>query len=202
MNLSVISDDLLVIDYTDYHEQNPAVQIPTNGVFFTVEPDERIGAFCILNPRHISFDAINLEENPALVTDEGGHAAKQCECICRAHREEGRRWVLLVELKYCTEDNIPDNMQNAFDKLDQCYDFLREKKHFFDDAQYKVYLCPSHPEHETMKPFGEFIFNQDRLLSLKSKGADLLYANAVEILTPEYLRKAPSIPRRYQFMRG
>lgn len=199
MNLKVVSDDLLVIDYTDYHEKYPDNPVPATGVCFTMTPDDRVGAFCILNPRHLPFEAINLEENPALVTTEGGQAAKQCECICRAQRDEGRKWVLLIELKYCTKDNIPSNMQNAFDKLDQCYDFLCKEKHFFDDAQYRVYLCPSHPEHDTMKPFGEFIFNQDRLLALKDKGANLLYANAVEILTPEYLRKAPSVPRRYQF---
>ena len=67
------------------------------------------------------------------------------------------------------KDNIPDNMQNALEKLEKCYDFLNEKKQYFDGCQYKVYICASHPEHEVSEPFGSFIYNQDRLLDLKEK---------------------------------
>lgn len=167
---------------------------------FLEHPDKRLGAFCILNPSHLPFEAINLETHPNLVTDENGQMTKQCECICRAHRQAGKRWVLLLELKYCSEDNIPANMQNALEKLDKCYDFLKEKKRFFDDNQYRIYLCASHPEHEASRPFGEFIYNQDRLLCLNDKGVKFLYCNAVKILTAEYITKAVT-PHKYQFMK-
>lgn len=198
MNLDNIIDDLLVVDFTEFHKEHPNEALPSEGVLFIEQPDDRLGAFCILNPSHLPFEAINLEENPSLVTDENGNLVKQCECICRAHREKGKRWVLLLELKYCTEDNIPLNMQNALDKLCKCYDFLKVKKHFFDDNLYRVYLCASHPEHDTVKPFGGFICNQDRLLELNDKGVKLLYCNAVKVLTPEYLAKV-GVPRKYQF---
>lgn len=198
MNLENIVGDLLVVDFTEYHQKHPNETIPSEGVMFIEQPDNRLGAFCILNPQHLPFETINIEENPTIVTDDNGKLVKQCECICRAKRENGRRWVLLLELKYCSEKNIPANMQNAFDKLDKCFDFLKNTKHYFDNQRYRIYLCASHPEHETVKPFGEFIYNQKRLLELNDKGAKFLYCNAVKILTPEYLAKS-DIPRKYRF---
>ncbi len=89
-------------------------------------------------------------------------------------------------------------MQNALEKLYECYDFLNVTKHFFYDGSYRVYLCASHPEHEVVGPFNEFIYNQDRLLQLNDKGVKLLYCNAVKILTPEYIAKA-EVPHKYKF---
>lgn len=201
MNIDNITEDLLIVDYTEYHQKHPAEILPSDGVMFIESPDPRLGAFCILNPNHHPYSAINLETNPGLVTDEKGQAVKQCECICCAHRTEGRRWIMLLELKYCEKDNIPDNMQNALEKLEKCYDFLNEKKQYFDGCQYKVYICASHPEYEVSEPFGSFIYNQDRLLDLKEKKSiNLLYCNAVKILTPEHLQQS-KVPHKYQFVR-
>lgn len=200
MNLNNITENLLVVDFTEYHKNHPAEVLPSNGVMFVEQPDSRLGAFCILNPNHIPYEAINLEENKNLVTDKSGNSVKQCECICRAHRENGRRWVLLLELKYCNEDNIPANMQNALHKLEKCYEFLHIEKNFFEDNPYHIYLCASHPEHDTAKPFGEFIYNQNKLLELNDKGIKFLYCNAVKILTPEYLMKS-TIPHKYQYIK-
>ena len=201
MNIDNITDDLLIVDYTEYHQKHPAENLPSHGVMFIETPDPRLGAFCILNPNHYPYKAINLEANPGLVTDENGAAVKQCECICCAHRVEGRRWILLLELKYCEKDNIPDNMQNALEKLEKCYDFLNEKKHYFDGCQYNVYFCASHPEHEVSEPFGSFIYNQDRLLDLKEKKSiTLLCCNAVKVLTPEYLFQS-KVPHKYLYER-
>lgn len=196
MNLDKITDDLLVVDFTEFHKNHPDEVIPSQGVTFIEQPDPRLGAFYILNPHHHPYSVINLEKNPDLVTDSKGNLVRQCECICRAHREKGKRWILLLELKYCSENNIQRNMQDALEKLDRCYDFLNDEKHFFDDPPHRVYLCASHPEHDTVKPFGEFIYNQDRLLGLNDKGVKFLYCNAIKILTPEYLSKT-EIPRKY-----
>lgn len=196
MNSERFSDDLIIVDYTDFHQRQPDEKVPSEGVCFIDKPDNRLGAFYILNPKKHSYEAINLEANPGLVTDEQGRPVKQCECICRAERERGKRWALLLELKYCTEENIPDNMQNAFLKLDSCYDFLVRKK-FFADYPYRIYWVISHPEHETIQPFSNFINNQDRLLGLNDKGINFIYSNAIKILTPKYLIKS-EIPRRYQ----
>ena len=87
-------------------------------------------------------------------------------------------------------------MQNAFLKLESCYDFLVKKK-FFVDYPYRIYWVISHPEHETIQPFSNFINNQDRLLGLNDKGINFIYSNAIKILTPKYLIKS-EIPRRYQ----
>lgn len=200
MNLNDIIDDLFVVDFTEYQRQHPKEKLPADGVMFIEQPDERVGAFCILNPDHLSYEVINLETNPNLTTDESGNQVKQPECICKAHRDTGKRWVLLLELKYCTENNIPRSMQNALEKFIEYYDFLKEKKHFFDDNSYRVYVCASHPEHEVTQPFGEFIFDQNKILVLNEEGVKLLYCNAVKILTPEYLAKT-DIPRRYQFVK-
>ena len=82
MNLDNIIEDLLVVDFTEYHKNHPEESLPSEGVMFIEQPDKRLGAFCILNPNHIPYQAINLEENPNIVTDEHGNSVKQCECIC------------------------------------------------------------------------------------------------------------------------
>ena len=200
MNINTITNNLLVVDFTEYHKKHPEESLPSNGVMFLEEPDDRLGAFCMLNPNHVSYKAINVEENQELVTNRFGEPVKQCECIFKANREEGRRWIMLLELKYCKENNIPTNMQNALYELEECYDFLHNEKHYFDDNLYRVYFCVSHPEHETSQPFGNFIYNQDRLLGLKAKNIILLYGNAVKIHNIEYL-KAERVPHRYEFIR-
>lgn len=197
MNPDDITGDLLIADYTEYRKEHPTETLPSGGVAFLERPDSRLGSFCILNPRHLPFEAINLEENPQLVTGSDGKLVKQCECICRALREKGKRWVLLLELKYCKADNIPANMRNALEKLVKCHDFLNVEKHFFDGNPCRIYLCASHPEHEAAEPFGNFINNQDKLLGLNEKGLKFLYCNAVSVLTPEYL-KAAYTPRKYR----
>lgn len=197
MNSKVFSDDLIIIDFTEYHQRHPKEKVPSNGVHFTTQPDNRLGAFCILNPNKLPFEAINLEANPGLVTDEHGQPVKQCECICRAQREKSKRWGLLLELKYCAEKNIPKNMQNAFKKLEECHEFL-DRQRFFSDNPYRIYWAISHPEHDTVEPFENFINDQDRVLGLNEKGIKLLYCNAIRILTTEYLAKSKK-PRKYQF---
>lgn len=196
MNLESIIADLLIVDFTEYHKEHPDEILPSHGVLFIEQPDKRLGAFCMLNPHHLPFEAINLEKQPILVTDSHGCLVQQCECICRAQRGIGKKWVLLLELKYCKKGNININMRNALYKLDKCYDFLKNEKHFFDDNSYRVYLCASHPEHNMIQPFESFFNNQDTIISLNEKGVKLLYCNAVKILTPEYLQKA-EVPRRY-----
>ncbi len=200
MNLNNITDNLFIVDYTEYHKNHPIESLPSNGVMFIEEPDCRLGAFCILNSNHISYKAINVEENQGLLTNSLGKLVKQCECIFKANREEGRRWIMLLELKYCKERNIPTNMQNALYELEECYDFLKNEKHYFEDSSYLIYLCVSHPEYEVVTPFENFLCNQNKLLELKEKGVIFLYCNAIKILTPEYLVKA-NVPHRYQFVR-
>lgn len=200
MNPDAITDSLLVVDFTEYHKNHPTESLPSNGVMFIEEPDDRLGAFCLLNPNHISYEAINIEENQAIVTDNSGKPAKQCECIFKANREKGRRWVMLLELKYCKEHNIPINMQNALYEIEACYDFLKNEKHYFKEHSYIIYLCVSHPEHEIVMPFENFLCNQNKLLELNEKGAKFLYCNAVKILTPEYIVKT-AVPHKYQFAR-
>lgn len=198
MNLNNITDDLLVVDYTEYCKNTPNQKTPSKGVCFIDTPDERLGAFCILNPNHIRYKAINLEEEKDLVNDKSGKNVKQCECICEAHRDKGRRWVMLIELKYCKEANIATNMLEALDKLEKCYDFLNNEKGFFKDNLYKVYLCASHPEHETIEPFSRFICNQEKLLRLKDKELTFYYTNSVKVLTPEYIAKI-NTPYKYKY---
>ena len=52
MNIDNITDDLLIVDYTEYHQKHPAENLPSHGVMFIETPDPRLGAFCILNPNH------------------------------------------------------------------------------------------------------------------------------------------------------
>ena len=200
MNINNITNNLLVVDFTEYHKKHPEESLPSNGVMFLEEPDDRLGAFCMLNPNHVSYKAINIEENQALVTNRSGLLVKQCECIFKANREEGRRWIMLLELKYCKEKNIPINMENAIYELEKCYDFLKNEKHYFDDNSYLIYLCVSHPEYDIFTPFKNSIYNQNKRLELKEKGVLLLYSNAVKILTPEYLAEA-NVPHKYQYAR-
>lgn len=55
MNLDNIIEDLLVVDFTEYHKNHPEESLPSEGVMFIEQPDKRLGAFCILNPNHISL---------------------------------------------------------------------------------------------------------------------------------------------------
>ena len=84
MNINNITNNLLVVDFTEYHKKHPEESLPSNGVMFLEEPDDRLGAFCMLNPNHVSYKAINIEENQALVTNRSGQLVKQCECIFKA----------------------------------------------------------------------------------------------------------------------
>ena len=201
MDRKGIRGDLLVADFTDYKSMHPEEQLPSNGVCFLDAPDARVGSFCFLNPSHYPFDAINLEEHPALVGRDGV-AGRNVECICNADRENGRRWVAFLELKYprC-EDNIPGNMVDAFGKFEECVKMVMEDNKYLEGVDCNIYAIASHPEFEQTQPFGAFICNQDRLLSLADKGITLIYGNAVRIATPEFLFLAKT-PARYKFTRN
>ena len=199
MSPELFDCDLLVVDYTKYHQDHPEEELPSEGVHFLNVPDIRLGSFCVRNPKPITIEAINLEKTHSLTKKEDGSTVKQCECICKAHREDGeKRWVLLLELKYCSEKNIPDNMLNAMGKFEKYVDFLMGK-HYFDDAPYNIYVCASHPEHEVTESFGSFLINQDRILTLSKKGVRLLYTNAVKAISEERLIKVDT-PEKYKFI--
>lgn len=198
MDRESITGDLLVADYTEFVKTHPDADVPSKGVCFLDAPDERIGAFCILNPNHLAFNALNLENHPSLVTS-GGQRVRNVECVCNAIRDHGRRWVAFVELKYpgC-EDNIPVNMADAFDKFEVCINTVMKENRYLEGLECKVFAIASHPEFELTQPFGSFICNQERLLSLKDNGITLIYHNAVKISTPEFLMPA-EVPARYKF---
>lgn len=201
MDRSGITDDLLVVDYTEYRQTHPQEVTPSKGVCFLDAPDKRIGAFSFLNPQNYPFDAINLEEHPALLTDKNGRKVRNVECICSANRKAGRRWVAFLELKYpdC-EDNIPQNMADAFDKFEICIDTVMKDNHYLEGMDCNVYAIASHPEYEQAQPFGEFIYDQTRMLNMTDKGIILLHCNAVRISTPEYLYST-EVPARYKYSR-
>ena len=45
MNINNITNNLLVVDFTEYHKKHPEESLPSNGVMFLEEPDDRLGAF-------------------------------------------------------------------------------------------------------------------------------------------------------------
>ncbi len=196
-----VTNDLLVVDYTDYVETHPQELVQANGVCFLDAPDNRIGAFCFLNPSHLSFDALNLEGHQAWYTREDGTLARNCECVCRSNRATlGKRWLAFLELKYPKkEEAIPQNMLDALDKFEECINLVLRQEQF-QGNEFRIYAIASHPEYAQSQPFGSFVYNQDHLLSLKDKGIALIYGNAVKIDTTEFISLA-DVPARFKYSR-
>ena len=60
----------------------------------------------------MNYLAVNLEEYPAFIK-----GIQNCECVFNALVEQGKSWILFLELKYCDADNIEGYVFKAYSQM-------------------------------------------------------------------------------------
>ncbi len=179
-NKEITRDDFYVADYSNTS--------PSRGVEIFNEPPSDIEAIHFSNPG-IEVVIANMEHNPFFCKREDGSPSKQCECICASLSSEvSRHWVALVELKYCSEKNIPSSFDGAINQLKEHHTLLKDVKKVLN-AEQNIYWVISMPKHRDKSPFSGFRIGQSDLLEIKEKydGATVLPYNEIQIVNGEYL---------------
>lgn len=182
----VFDGDIFVGDYTEYAKTHP--QYAGRGVVFSDAPLPDLNTLHIINRRGVPAAAVNFERCEHLLKDEQGELVKQCEGMCFAARARKHGWVLLIEMKYCLEKNIGNNVDAARYQLEKSLGYLRDTIHVIgrNDRIYWVLAIPDHSEQE---PFNSFAYSQDDLLELQERLGVVLFfrQNTLEIHTDSHL---------------
>lgn len=182
-NRSPIFDcDCFVADYTNMTDSQVGVKIST-------EPFSDIPYFHLKKRsqhQHLPYLAVNLEDYPQFIEN-----TQNCECVFSAVREEGKKWLLLLETKYCAPDNIEMHAFKAYAQMSATLSKL-EKLELAGRSRQRVYFAYSVPGQDEKSPFGSFAISQNETLkSLQEEGIHLLPYNTVVVATPEYLFPLP-----------
>lgn len=154
-----LDTDIYVADYTHYAEDNPDAK-GWGVVISGVEP-EHIKALKFNNPNKKHVTAVNFEKNEAVFKPDGLHKVDNCECMLVSEEGHGKRWLALVELKYCLEKNIASNFEDALYQLAATHRYLRDDVRFFGPDDFRYYWIISMPEHSDRVPFSAFTLSQD-----------------------------------------
>ena len=181
------SETVFVADFTDYVSKNGRNAAPCSGVLVGKQENGIIPSFVLTDDNSHSFIVVNNERNRALYTKDDGSKVSQCECIIYAERHDNRKgWMIFLELKYCKEKNLYDNMLDGISQLKDTCKYIMEEKEVFDAKMFKQYLVISTPGSEPLDPFDAFYFDQDFMLSVKSEtcGGILKASNLAHIQTP------------------
>lgn len=188
MNKESFSSSLYIVDYTKYNQDHADEPSKYSGVVFHAMKPDNIHSFVLDNPRNVSFEAVNLEHNPALMKREDGSMSSQCECLLFA--EENRSWMMFLELKYCHTKNVLGNIENALWQIKRTYGFLlSERRSQIDVSNYQPYFVISTPDvssDDVSSLYDGFIWSQDDLLEIKNDygGARLFHCNEVMVESP------------------
>lgn len=179
-------DDLFIGDYTEYAKTHP--ERIGMGVVFDDKPFPDLNTLHIINRRKIPTAAINFEQCEHLLKDEKGNAVKQCEGLCFALRARQRGWVLLIEMKYCSDKNIGRNVDAAKFQLEKSLDYLRNTIKAIEKND-RVYWVLAIPDHSELEPFNSFIYSQSDLLELQERLGVVAFfrQNELEIHTDAHL---------------
>ena len=183
----VYSETIYVADFTDYVSKNGRDAAPCSGVLVGKQENGIIPSFVLTDDNSLPFVVVNNEENGYLYTRDDGTKVPQCECIIYADRHDNRkRWMVFLELKYCMEKNLYDNMLDGIGQLKATCKYIMEEKEVFDTKMFKKYLVISTPVTRPLDPFDAFYFDQDIMLSVKqeSGGGILKASNVAHIQTP------------------
>lgn len=191
MNKHYYSSTVYIADYTNYCSNQSNSPIQFKGVVVAEQSSDLIASFELRNDNHITFESVNIEENPGLLRRSDGTQASQCECFFTAIRKDGGKpWMLFLEMKYCLPKNLRKNVGDALTQLKKTYSFLCDEKEYFAHKSVKPYFVISTPNGEDLAPFDDFYLDQDEMLSIKENydGAQVYHSNVVEVLTAAHLR--------------
>jgi hypothetical protein len=181
------SETVYVADFTDYVSKNGKDAAPCSGVLVGKQENGIIPSFVLTDDNSHPFIVVNNEKNGALYTKDDGCKVSQCECIIYADRHDNRKgWMIFLELKYCMEKNLYDNMLDGIGQLKDTCKYIMEEKEVFDTKMFKKYLVISTPGTAPLDPFDAFYFDQDFMLLVKSEsgGGIIKATNVAHIQTP------------------
>ena len=183
----VYSETVYVADFTDYVSKNGRDAAPCSGVLVGKQENGIIPSFVLTDDNSHPFVVVNNEKNGYLYTRDDGTKVPQCECIIYADRHDNRKgWMIFLELKYCMEKNLYDNMLDGIGQLIATCKYIMEEKEVFDTKMFKKYLVISTPGTAPLDPFDAFYFDQDFMLLVKSEsgGGIIKATNVAHIQTP------------------
>lgn len=130
-------------------------------------------------PSNIEYIGINFEEHPAFIK-----GIENCECMFIAVSNVKKPWLLMLEMKYCEEDNIEGYAYKAYSQMKATLDKV-DNLQLTDSSKFNRYFVYSVPEHEDRSPFGAFTLSQNETLRTYEKdGIQLLGNNKMLIATP------------------
>mgnify|MGYP006896796207 CR=1 FL=1 len=181
------TETVYVADFTDYVGKYGKDAAPCLGVHVGTQENGIIPSFVVTDDNSYPFIVVNNEKNGSLFTKDDGTKVSQCECIIFAVRHDNRkRWMLFLELKYCKEKKLYDNILDGISQLKDTCKYIMDEKKAFDTKLFKKYLVISTPGTTPLDPFDAFYFDQDFMLSVKDKsgGGILKAANFARIQTP------------------
>ncbi len=169
--------DCYVADYTEKSSSERGVEI-------SEEPFEDISYFHLkkANNSHIRYIGVNFEEHTAFI-----RGIQNCECMFVSCMEVSKPWLMMLEMKYCEEDNIEGYVYKAYSQM---YDTLAkvEREGVLASGDYRKYFVYSVPEHADRAPFGEFTRTQnDTLRAYEEEGIQMIGNNRMLIATSQYL---------------
>lgn len=185
--------DVFVADYTNYINNGGESSTPSSGVYISTTEPPIVKSLLVTDKNRIKFEAVNFERNGSLLKNPDGSKHSQCECMFYAQREEGKSWILFVEMKYCEQKNLYSDTVEAISQLKETCRYLLEEKNIFEGKDLARYFVVSTPNVEPLDPFDANYFNQDDMLTLKENyNASLFLSNQVDIHTTVHLK----LPRR------
>lgn len=160
----VYSETVYVADFTDYVSKNGRDAAPCSGVLVGMQENGIIPSFVLTDDNSHPFVVVNNEKNGSLYTRDDGTKVPQCECIIYADRHDNRKgWMIFLELKYCMEKNLYDNMLDGIGQLIATCKYIMEEKEVFDTKMFKKYLVISTPSSIPLDPFDAFYFGFYRI---------------------------------------
>lgn len=184
--IDLYNGDVYVADYTN--QTNSARKLE-----FFEEPPVDIDYFHLVNRQFIPIYGVNFEKNSSFVD---GH--KMCECLFTPQLANNKPWLMLMEMKYCEEDNVYSNSLDAFIKLKRAFAYMHDEMHLLNPQEQNIYLVVSIPNHAELEPFDGFRDMQDQndaIEAYRQLNVKVFATNTVLIATPNYLfeRKTPNV---------
>lgn len=184
--------DTYVADYTEAWQQAHKAGLPepeNSGVVISEQSFADIKSFHLKNDNQVEYWGVNLEKNKSLFAS----GEKDCECVFQSAKFKKKGWLLLLELKYCKDEerNLTDNLDKAVKQVTQTYQTLVSSK-IVDSEQLRVYCNIAAPP-SSREPFTSFLTTQDAAKKLlDGSKIHLLGFNEVLIMNEGYI-KPPKI---------
>ena len=181
----LFQSDIYFADYTEYIRQGGKNSY-AKGVVIADHSFPQIESLSFENPNHVQALAVNFEGYPAFFKPDGVRKVRNCEGMLVSEEGNAKRWLALVELKYCkgNDANIIANFSDALDEITKTFLYLRDEKKLFENSSFRFYWVISIPEHSEKIPFSAFVLNQDDLTDIKNQyNATLISDNSVTIWT-------------------